>query len=33
MKKNITKVIRVDSQTKKLMNEYYDNMKRTKVPP
>ncbi len=33
MKKNITKVIRVDSQTKKLMNEYYDSMKRDKVPP
>lgn len=33
MKKNITKVIRVDSQTKKLMDEYYDSMKRDKVPP
>lgn len=33
MKKNITKVIRVDDQTKRLMSEYYDSMKREKVPP
>ena len=33
MKKTITKVIRVDEQTKKLMNEFYKMTKRDKTPP
>lgn len=33
MKKNVTKVIKVDNETKKLMNEYYEGMKREKTPP
>lgn len=33
MKKNITKVIKVDEETKKLMNDYYEEMKRDKTPP
>lgn len=33
MKKTITKVIRVDNETKKLMNEFYKDMKRDKTPP
>lgn len=33
MGKTITKVIRVDNDTKKLMNEFYKNMKRDKTPP
>ena len=33
MGKTITKVIRVDNDTKKLMNEYYKDMKRDKTPP
>lgn len=33
MKKNITKVIRVDNETKKLMSEFYKDMKREKTPP
>ena len=33
MKKTITKVIRVDNETKKLMNEFYQDMKREKTPP
>ena len=33
MKKTITKVIRVDNVTKKLMNDYYMDMKRDKTPP
>lgn len=33
MKKTITKVIRVDDETKKLMNNFYQNMKREKTPP
>ena len=31
--KNITKVIRVDNATKKLMNDFYESMKRDKTPP
>lgn len=31
--KNITKVIRVDNETKKLMDEFYESMKRDKTPP
>jgi ribonuclease HIII len=31
--KTITKVIRVDNDTKKLMNEFYKDMKRDKTPP
>lgn len=31
--KNITKVIRVDNETKKLMNDFYESMKRDKTPP
>ena len=33
MGKTITKVIRVDNETKKLMNEFYKDMKRDKTPP
>ena len=33
MKKNITKVIRVDNETKKLMNDFYEATKRDKTPP
>ena len=33
MGKTITKVIRVDNDTKKLMNEFYKDMKRGKTPP
>ena len=33
MKKTITKVIRVDDETKKLMNNFYQDMKREKNPP
>ena len=33
MKKTITKVIRVDNETKKLMNDYYMDIKRDKTPP
>lgn len=33
MKKTITKVIRVDNETKKLMNDFYKDMKREKTPP
>ena len=33
MKKNITKVIKVDEETEKLMNDYYEEMKRDKTPP
>ena len=33
MKKNITKVIRVDNTTKKLMSEFYEANKRDKTPP
>ncbi len=33
MKKTITKVIRVDNDTKKIMNDFYKNMKRDKTPP
>ena len=33
MGKAITKVIRVDNDTKKLMNEFYKDMKRDKTPP
>ena len=33
MGKTITKVIRVDNDTKKLMNEFYKDMKRDKTPP
>ena len=33
MGKTITKVIRVDNDTKKLMNEFYKDMKRDKNPP
>lgn len=33
MGKTITKVIRVDNYTKKLMNEFYKDMKRDKTPP
>ena len=33
MGKTITKVIRVDNDTKKLMNEFYKDMKRHKTPP
>lgn len=33
MKKNITKVIRVDNETKKLMNDFYQASKRDKTPP
>lgn len=33
MNKNITKVIRVDNETKKLMNDFYKDMKRDKTPP
>lgn len=33
MKKTITKVIRVDDETKKLMNDYYMDIKRDKTPP
>lgn len=33
MKKTITKVIRVDNETKKLMNEFYEATKRDKTPP
>ncbi len=33
MKKTITKVIRVDNETKKLMNEFYEATKREKTPP
>lgn len=33
MKKAITKVIRVDNETKKLMNNFYQDMKREKTPP
>ena len=33
MGKTITKVIRVDNDTKKLMNEFYKVMKRDKTPP
>ena len=31
--KKITKVIRVDNETKKLMNDFYKDMKRDKTPP
>ncbi len=31
--KTITKVIRVDNETKKLMNDFYKDMKRDKTPP
>jgi len=33
MKKTITKVIRVDNETKKIMNEFYKDVKRDKTPP
>ena len=33
MSKTITKVIRVDNETKKLMNEFYKDMKRDNTPP
>lgn len=33
MKKNITKVIKIDNETKKLMNNFYKDMKREKTPP
>ena len=33
MKKNITKVIRVDNETKVLMSNFYEDMKRDKTPP
>ena len=33
MKKVITKVIKVDNETKKLMNDFYKGMKREKTPP
>lgn len=33
MTKTITKVIRVDNETKKLMNSFYEPMKREKTPP
>lgn len=33
MGKTITKVIKVDNDTKKLMNEFYKDMKRDKTPP
>ncbi len=33
MKKVVTKVIKVDNETKKLMNEFYSDMKRAKTPP
>ena len=33
MGKTITKVIRVDNDTKKLMNEFYKDMKRDETPP
>ena len=33
MKKNITKVIRVDDKTKVLMSNFYKDMKRDKTPP
>ena len=33
MGKTITKVIKVDNETKKLMNEFYKDMKREKTPP
>lgn len=33
MKNNITKVIRVDNETKKLMDNFYKDMKRDKTPP
>lgn len=33
MNKAITKVIRVDNETKKLMNNFYESMKREKTPP
>lgn len=33
MKKTITKVIKVDNETKKLMNNFYEPMKREKTPP
>ena len=33
MGKTITKVIRIDNETKKLMNEFYKDMKRDKTPP
>lgn len=33
MKKNITKVIRVDNETKILMSNFYEAMKRDKTPP
>ena len=33
MAKTITKVIRVDNETKKLMNKFYEPMKREKTPP
>ncbi len=33
MKKTITKVIKVNKDTKKLMSEFYQDMKRTKTPP
>ena len=32
MAKTITKVIRVDNETKKLMNNFYDPIKREKTP-
>lgn len=33
MNKTITKVIRVDNETKKLMSDFYTDMKRPKTPP
>ncbi len=33
MNKVITKVIKVDNETKKLMNDFYQDMKREKTPP
>ena len=33
MKKSITKVIKTDKETQKLMNEFYKDMKRAKTPP
>lgn len=33
MKQNITKVIKVDNETKKLMADFYKDMKREKTPP
>ncbi len=33
MKKTITKVIRVDNETKKLMSDFYESVKRDKTPP